>query len=216
MPFARHSLYGGRATRAARLAPAVGAAGLLVLAAWGLQSAWGQEPAPKKGAAAAPALWTILFRSDDPALWDTKTKGKAIPLRYAPKKFRYLRLRRMDTGEALIIRLTPDQLRNSKPPASEKGFWWNGTAKDDYKGRHLGIVEGPRYKFPAPHGMISVMCMNPDWSDFTGSGFGHKAFLNDAQYYSWRGKEIPRTVFEIAVGEGPLTQDELRCLLVKR
>jgi hypothetical protein len=216
MPVARNSLYGGRAMRAARFAPALGAAGLLVLAAWGLHSASAQEPAPKKAAAPEPARWKILFRSDNPALWDTNTKGKAIPLRYAPKKLRYLRLRRMDTGEALIIRLTPDQLRNGKPPASEKGFWWNGTAKEDYKGRHLGIVEGPRYKFPAPNGMISVMNMNPDWSDFTGSGFGHKAFVNDGQYYSWRGQEIGKTAFEIAVGEGPLTQDELRCLLVKR
>jgi hypothetical protein len=29
----------------------------------------------------------------------------------------------------------------------------------------------------------------------------------------WRGQEIPRTVFEIAVSDGPLSPDEKRCLL---
>jgi hypothetical protein len=189
-------------------------AGLLVLSAVGL--AWGQAPADKQETPPAPARWTILFRSADPSVWDQDAKNAkgeqvAIPLKFAPAKFRYLRLRRMDTGEALILPLSPDQLQNGKPPKPEEGFWWNGANVDEYKGRHLGIVQGPRRKFPEPRGLICVM--HDGWDGFAGSGFGHKYGIGDDQYYSWRGKEIPRTVFEIAVSDGPLSPEEKRCLV---
>jgi hypothetical protein len=183
--------------------------GLLVLST--VNPAWGQAPADKQDTPPAPARWTILFRADDPSVWDKDAKGAkgeqiAIPLKFAPDTFRYLRLRRMDTGEALILPLTPDQLQNGKPVGREAAFWWNGTAKEDWKGRHLGIVQAPRHKFPAPKGMIGVM--TEGWDSFSGSGFGHKCFVNDGQYYCWRGKEIRRTVFEIAVSDGPLSPKE--------
>ena len=190
--------------------------GLMVLCV--VSAAWGQAPADKQDAAPPPASWTILFRSDDPSVWNTDAKGAkgeqiAIPLKFAPETFRYLRLRRMDTGDALILPLTPDDLQNGKPAAPETGSWWNGTAKEEWKGRHLGIVQAPRQKFPAPKGMIAVM--NDGWDGFAGSGFGHKCFVNDGQYYCWQGKEIPRTVFEIAVSDGPLSPEEKRCLVSK-
>jgi hypothetical protein len=196
------------------VALAIAVAGSLAVA--GLQYAWGQNSARKKGAGTAPERWWLLFRADDPAVWNTDSRGKnlAVPLRRAPATIRYLRLRRMDTGEALILPLTRDQLLNGKPRTPEVGFWWNGTAKEEWKGRHLGIVQAPRYKFPVPRGMISVM--NQGWDDFAGSGFGHKCSANDGQYYCWRGQEIPRTVFEIAVSDGPLSAAEKRYLLPQR
>jgi hypothetical protein len=206
----------GGARPGRRVPLAVGVAGLFLLAAVGLagvglRSAWGQASAAKQDTKPVAPKWTILFRSDDPSLWDTNTKGAAVPIDRAPSKSRYLRLRRMDTEEALILALTADELRNGGVPIVEKGYWWNGSAKEEWKGRHLGIVEAPRHKFPAPRGMISVM--NERWDGFTGSGFGHKVAANDHQYYCWRGKEIPRTVFEIAVTPGPLTAEERRDLL---
>ena len=176
----------------------------------------GEDPADKKDDGTTPARWSALFRSDDPSVWNTDAKGAkgeqvAVPLKFAPAKFRYLRLRRMDTGEALILPLTPDQLKNGKPPKPEEGFWWNGANKDEYKGRHLGIVEGPRRKFPEPKGLICVM--HDGWDGFAGSGFGHKYGVGDAQYYSWRGKEIKQTVFEIAVTDDPLSAKEKRFLV---
>jgi hypothetical protein len=189
---------------------------LLVLCA--AAPAWGQAPADKQGAPPTPASarWTILFRSDDPAAWNKDAKNAkgeqvAIPVRFAPPNLRYLRLRRMDTGEALILPLDFDDLRNGKPPKPEEGFWWNGANDDGYKGRHLGIVQAPRRKFPEPQGLICVMY--DGWDGFGGSGFGHKYGVNDVQHYCWRGKEIPRTVFEIAVSEGPLGPEEKRCLV---
>ena len=45
--------------------------------------------------------------------------------------------------------------------------------------------------------------MNDGWDVFLGLGFGHNCFLNDeaGQCYNQRGKEIPKTAFEIAVTE---------------
>ena len=43
-------------------------------------------------------------------------------------------LRRMDTGEVLILPLTPAELQTGKLPKPAEGHWWNGTNKDDFKG----------------------------------------------------------------------------------
>ncbi len=193
-----------------RLVLVAGAAGLFLVTAVGLTVAglWYASGREETG-------WTVLFRSDDPSVWDTDSPGKnfAIPLKKAPAKFRYLRLRRMDSGEMLILPLTPAELRNGKAPSAEAGYGWNGTAKLDWEGRHLGIAQGPRYKFPAHKEKIAVM--TDGWDVFTGTGFGHKSFANDKQYYCWRGREIPKTVFEISVTDGPLSAEEKRCLLDK-
>jgi hypothetical protein len=200
-----------------RTALVVGIAGLLALSAAGLRDAWGQDPAPKKDDAPPKARWLLLFRSDNPALWNTLNRGKkhfAVPVGYAPLEMRYLRLRRLDTNEALILPLTRDELLNAKPRETAVGYWWSGTAKEEWKGRHLGISRGPRHKFPVPQGMICVMM--DGWDAFAGSGFGHKAFVNDRQYYCWQGQEIRPTAFEIAVSEGPLAATEKRYLLPTR
>jgi hypothetical protein len=161
------------------------------------------------------ARWTVLFRADDPTAWDTDSRGArfAVPLSKAPDPIRYLRLRRMDTKEALIVRLDRSQLRTAPRRAPEQGAWWNGTAKYDWGGRHLGVAQAPRHKFPNFDNYIAVM--NEGWDVFVGSGFGHKCFRNEqaGQCYSWRGKEIPRTVFEIAVTDQPLSPQEQACLL---
>ena len=190
-------------------------AGLLVLSAVTLASA--QAPAEKKDDKPAAARWTVLFRSDNPAVWGKNAKNRqgqqiAIPLRFAPDNMRYLRLRRMDTGEAQILPMTVEQLENGKPGGKEDAFWWNGSAVHGWGGLHLGIVQAPRYKWPnLPKNMMCVM--NEGWDGFTGSGFGHKCGVNDSQCYCWRGKDIRRTVFEIAVSPGPLSPSEKRELV---
>jgi hypothetical protein len=174
-------------------------------------------PMPSKAPPTPPARWTVLFRADDPSLWNTDSRrGEqfAVPLSKAPATIRYLRLRRLDTDEALILPLTADRLGTAPQPVPDQGYAWNGSAKEDWGGLHLGIAQAPRYPFAAPQGIIVVAYEN--WDAFRGSGFGHKCFVNDAQYYCWRGEEIPRTVFEIAVTNDPLTDTERRCLLPER
>src|SRR5207237_1308559 len=94
--------------------------------------------------------WTVLFRSDDPAVWDTSSQGDrfAIPLNRAPTVIHYVRLRRLDNGETLILPLTRRQLDGCEYPEPPHNYGWNGSKKKDDKGNlHLGIVQGPRVKF---------------------------------------------------------------------
>lgn len=197
------------------MSAALRVAGLVALTAVPL--AWAQPPAEKKEGQPAAARWKVLFRSDDPSVWGKNAKNRrgeqvAIPLRFAPDNMRYLRLRRMDTGEAQILPMTVEQLENGKPGDKEDYFWWQGTAVHGWGGLHLGIVQAPRYKWPElPHKKIFIM--TEGWDGFTGSGFGHMCGVNDRQCYCWRGKEIRKTTFEIAVSEGPLSPAERRDLV---
>jgi hypothetical protein len=176
--------------------------------------------AKKKGGPAktdkgpAPARWTVLFRSDDPAVWNTNSPAPkfAVPLDQAPAAINYLRLKRMDTGAFMILPLNRGQLDRAEEPGRLQPYGWNGTAKAEYCALHLGITQTPRYRFPAPNGMPCVMPVG--WDVYTGSGFCHKAFLNNqGQFYCWQGKEIPKTAFEIAVTADPLSAADKRFLL---
>jgi hypothetical protein len=186
-------------------------AGLLALHGWPAGAGAAHDP---KGAQGKAARWTVLFRADDPALWNTNHPGPqfGLPLDKAPDPVRFLRLRRMDTGEALILCVTGAQLGKGNMPTPQEGCWWNGTASDEYGARHLGIVQAPRFRWPHLDGVVSVM--NDGWDAFRGSGFGHLCMRDHTgQHYCWRGQEIPRTVFEIAVTGDPLDAAEQRCLL---
>jgi hypothetical protein len=158
-----------------------------------------------------PAGWTVLFRSDDPLHWNTNNPGEpfSLPVTRAHSSVRYLRLKRTDTGEFLIVPITRQQLLRDDKPGPATDSWWNGTRRFAWKARHLGIVQGPPPK-PLPPGFIGVL--NANGSIFTGSGFGWKAHVDDRQYYCWQGKELPRTTFEIAVTTGPLTEQEQAAL----
>jgi serine/threonine protein kinase len=171
-------------------------------------------PHPDVPSKSGEERWTVLFRSDDPRRWNMDCDGKdyAIALLRAPATIHYLRLRRMDTKEMLILPLSRAQLDKATQPAEPKGYSWNGTAKEEWGALHLGIATAPRHRFPIPRNMITLM--SDGWDGWGGSGFGHQAFNdNTGQYYAWRGEQMPRTVFEIAVTDQPLTAEEERCLL---
>ena len=168
-------------------------------------------PLPDEGP--PPQGWTVLFRADDPAVWNTDSPGDkfAIPVRQAHSTIGYLRLKRIDTGDQLILPIAHKQLVPQPNLPIVKGVAWNGTNRLEYGGYHLGIIRGPRLNWPGlPDGVISVM--NEGWNGFAGSGFGHKINGPDKQCYAWQGKEIPRTTFEIAVTADPLTAEEAKRL----
>jgi hypothetical protein len=160
----------------------------------------------------APQGWTVLFRSDDPSVWNTQSSGDkfAIPVRQAHSSIRFLRLKRMDTGESIILPITRKDLARDNRPNPVEGCWWNGTNHNEWGGRHLGVAQVP----PAAanqKGAITIAGHNFDW--WTGSGFGHRWGMDDKQGHCWQGKEVPKTVFEIAVTASPLTEEEKRSLM---
>jgi hypothetical protein len=95
--------------------------------------------------------WVVLFRSDDPSVWNTDSADKsrfAITLTRAPREVRYLRLRRMDTGEMLIVPITYARLKEHPRLLGEPEFGWDGAGIESHGGVHLGIAQGPAVSGP--------------------------------------------------------------------
>jgi hypothetical protein len=157
--------------------------------------------------------WMVLFRSADPTVWNTESQGArkfAIPAERARLDIRFLRLKRTETGETLIIPITRDELLGGDKPPPGKNHWWNGTGREAYGARLLGIAQGPA----APAGQKGLLAVAVvDGSVFSGSGFGGKAPTGDHQHFFWMGKEIRRTMFEIAVTSEALTEAEMAFLV---
>jgi len=179
----------------------------------GFQPAAEPPPQPRRTAFATddaknPDRWRVLFRSKKPDLWNTNTQAGddfAIPLQSTPEKTKYLRLRRMDNGEAIIVPMTRARIGRVDPQGAKAR--WNGEGKDEYGGYHLGIAEGPVARFNEGQGTIGVLM--DGWDANPGSGFGHAHHIeNGGQRYSWKAKEIPAAAFEVAVTTGELTPAE--------
>ena len=108
------------------------------------------NPDPNEGP--PPKGWTVLFKSDDPALWNTNSPGEtqfALPVRNAHSKIRFLRMTRLDTNESLIIPITHQQLALQPNSVAKESHGWNGSSSLDYGGRHLGIYQRraqPRFR----------------------------------------------------------------------
>lgn len=172
-----------------------------------------QPPASRFSKPGEGGRWLILFRSADPALWNTgptiADEKFALPIKYAPLATKYLRLRRMDTGEFVIVPMT--RTRIGKVDAQGTAVRWNGANVDEHGGRHLGIANGPSAKWLEGKGLVAVLM--DGWDATSGSGFGHGHHIeNGSQKFAWKGKEIDRTAFEVAVTTGELTDDERAAL----
>ena len=160
-----------------------------------------------------PSGWTKLFESDDPAVWNTESAREgawAVPAAGAPRDMLYLRITRADTGEAVIMALTRDDLLQSGEQFSRYG--WQGDLNLAYGGRHLGIYDKriALHMYMSDEQLISVY---KPYEDFSGWGFGHRAYRDDMQGQAWAGREITKTVLRIEATAGPLSADEQGLLL---
>jgi hypothetical protein len=157
---------------------------------------------------AAKKDWLVIFRSADPADWNTlinETERFAIPLVRAPRDMRYVRMRRMDTKESVILAVSFAEL--AKDNTSGQHCWWGGKVVNE-GGVHLGI-DNSEWKLTFRDGG-RIMVGNRSTA---GWGFGHKVHANDTQYWSWAGKEIPMVVFEVSVLSRDLSEEEKALLL---
>jgi len=110
----------------------------------------------------------------------------------------------MDTKEYVIlpIKIASLGVLDKKPLAGRYG--WNGSNELVHEARLLGIYDTETKSGP---GYIEVKYACPGW------GFGHIYTGSNAQGYGWNGKQIQKTVFEIAVTSNPLTPAEQEHLL---
>jgi hypothetical protein len=165
-------------------------------------------------AAAAKAIessWTVIFRSNDPRIWGNDVNAgpnhRSVSLLRVPDTMKYLRLRECAKNQYVVISLTRDRLDKD---SSDGLIGWNGTAKMDWKGCHLGIFDRTTDEQKAGDVSISVPGF---FKGYKGWGFGHRIRLNDIQAYAWAGISVPPTVFEIAVKTDKLSAEESKHLL---
>lgn len=156
------------------------------------------EPAKKR--------WFVLFRSNDPDDWNRSVdQGQnhfAVPLRDAPDGLHYLRLRRVDGDQSLIIRMKKSYLGKDIVLIS---YGWNGTGSFRFGAHHLGIYDTSR---KGRRETVEVKFARQGW------GFGHRFGDEKHQAWAWDGRPLRvKTVFEIAVTEQALTPDEKKLLL---
>lgn len=168
------------------------------------------EAAPRDGLR-QDGEWTVLFCSRDPFAWNTDSNvvGEdhyAVVVTKASREIRFLRLRRKDTGDTVVIPISKERLATS----SVKGrYGWDGTKTVGSGAPHLGIADTEKICQVSDGGRIMVSgALNA-----MGWGFGHKIHVNDRLYFSWACAEIEPTVFEIAVKARGLSTVEKALLL---
>jgi hypothetical protein len=166
---------------------------------------------PRIGTAEAPKAeggWQVVFRSNDPAIWndDVRTGPDqfAMALEAVPEGVRYLRLTNTRNKEFVIIEMTNERLRQRK---DDGRYGWEGSNEFIWAAHHLGIYSR---LWPPKENPTVTVCTNPA---VLGWGFGHRWGPGDVQGYTWAGKSIPKSVFEVAVKREDLTADENRKLL---
>jgi len=132
----------------------------------------------------------LLFRSSDPSIWNQSvnegSQHCAILLSEVPGNIAYLRLRRLDTGEGVVIAIQGSGGLNQDGGDLMVGF--NGSNEEFYGARHLGI-----YSEESPQ-QVEIRFAYGGW------GFGHRLNNETAQACAWAGQEINSdTVIEITV-----------------
>ncbi len=165
-----------------------------------------ERPADKSG-------WTVIFRSANAKLcggdYNGGANNYAISIKRIPENVQYLRLWSAYKKDYVIVEMTKERL-SGRSDDGQYGF--QGRPDFRWKGWHLGVYS--RDMPPKDKGDVVVSHVSRT-DEFKGWGFGHRYYGDDYQAYSWAGKEIPASVFEIAVKCGPLTPAEEKKLLKK-
>ena len=150
-----------------------------------------REEKPAEVESGTPEDWDemLLFRANDPSIWNQPvSEGEnhtAVPLSLVPANTAYLRLRRLDTGEGLVIAVQPRDLYQD---GGDHIIGFNGSNEEFYSACHLGI-----YSEDLPQ-QVEVRFAYGGW------GFGHHPENESAQACAWAGQKInDDTVMEITV-----------------
>jgi hypothetical protein len=166
--------------------------------------------------AAIPMLkneWHVVFRSSDPTLWGKDKSDEnsfSVALEDFPKEIQFLRLKRMDTGEFLIIPMTNEALNGG--PIGTRLHWCRHT-DPKFRSQHLGLADVGRP--PTQRRKDPFVTNGPNESRGKGWGFGSRYWdeRGAGVVYQWNGVQIKPTAFEIAVLSGKLPNDQMRLLL---
>jgi formylglycine-generating enzyme required for sulfatase activity len=162
--------------------------------------------------------WRVLFRSDDPSMWNTDTKltDEIFAMRLALGWVRYLRLRRTDSNEYVVIPLDVDERDLGKQVVKGR-YVWNGQARvvgapPGRTSRLLGIADT---KAPTRYKSLGIQVVQGEGRGvgLEGWGFGRQALVFSEQFYAWGGDAIEKVIFEIAVTADDLSEEDRPYLL---
>ena len=133
----------------------------------------------------------VIFRGSNPEGWGrgvgesiegVETSLSCDSIR---SDINYLRIRRTDTRESVVVPMTKGQLFTNGG-SNENG--WNGSSEVFFGGRHIGV-----FAQDLPQEVETKFSQG-------GWGFGHRYDHNDRQEWGWAGRVIEPTSFEISVG----------------
>jgi serine/threonine protein kinase len=179
---------------------------------------------PADPKAPTKAKWKVLFRSDDPGIWnmDTKLASGMFAVRLGPGRVRYLRLRRADSNDYVVLPLDVDE-RDLATEVRSGRYIWNGKARLESKhaagapmatNRLLGIADT---KVPTSYKSDGIQVVKGDSRGvgYEGWGFGRSPTVYSDQRYAWNGRMSEKVIFEIAVTASSLSEDEKVHLLAE-
>jgi hypothetical protein len=157
-----------------------------------------------------PNAWLVVFRSDKPDIWNTKStddpKNYAVPLDTVPPNVKYLRLRRA-SGEQVILAISKAGLGSF---VQGEPYGWNGR-KESFVGATMLGVFNRNLDVEAKTGSVAVG--REGKSLFGGWGFGPRVAHGGGAEVGWNAKWVAREMLEISVTGRPLTSEEQRFLL---
>lgn len=166
--------------------------------------------------------WTVLFRSPNPQLWNTHSRGQyqfSRPVSEAPDDLKYLRMRVVtkprDKAKLSDVICVMTKARLTEQ-SDVNGIGWNGTKRLDRNAVHLGIYRlDMMIKWPHPdkaRGLVSIWSKGFD--GHLGWGFGNHIKVDKVQGFAWEGATSTQPLLiEIAVSSKPLRDHEERVLL---
>ncbi len=172
--------------------------------------------------------WQILLRGNDPSIWNTdtsdKTKGFAIPISKISGNIKYLKIKKMDADDFVIVPMTKENLLKQVDICED--LIWNGqnnSYSDNFgKARTLGLAnkkvpvnyfdkdikdaETGVITYNGGHGLVG----------YAGWGFSRSctAFAHGGQRFQWKMKSCDPVIFEISVNSLNLSSQEKEKLLV--
>jgi hypothetical protein len=114
---------------------------------------------------------------------------------------RYLRLRRMDTGDQVIIPCRRAELDQVKWPTP--GPIFRGDKRLNRQACVVAILDPAQ---AVDHGKPLIALTNEGW--YSGWGFAESGEGIEAQAWAWNGESIGPTEMEIAVTDRPLRTSE--------
>lgn len=159
--------------------------------------------------------WITVFRSADPAIWNTKSDEGfvrfAVPLASLPNNIRFLRIRRQN-GREVIVAMTKERLGAT---SFDGRYGWNGAGQQMYNDVMLGIMDS-KLRNPNIQGAVAIGYRIDGKADgiFGGYGFGHSQLSGTKQDFGWAANEpLPPEPVEISVLARELNARELPSLL---